>query len=92
MIDVPKLLYEICEDESVYKEDIDLIESGLLDSLAFIELFSRLEDLGIEIQPTRIDRSCLRTVKGIEQLMIVEERKININDSLRIYMYPIKFF
>ena len=31
MIDVPKLLYEICEDESVYKEDIDLIESGLLD-------------------------------------------------------------
>lgn len=74
MIDVPKLLYEICEDESVYKKDIDLIESGLLDSLAFIELFSRLEDLGIEIQPTRIDRSCLRTVKGIEQL---------INDSLR---------
>lgn len=74
MIDVPKLLYEICEDESVYKEDIDLIESGLLDSLAFIELFSKLEDLGIEIQPTRIDRSCLRTVKGIEQL---------INDSLR---------
>ena len=27
MIDVPKLLYEICEDESVYKEDIDLIDS-----------------------------------------------------------------
>ena len=28
-IDIPKLLYEICEDESVYEEDIDLIESGL---------------------------------------------------------------
>ncbi len=68
-IDIPKLLYEICEDEGVYEKDIDLIESGLLDSYAFIELFSRLEDYGINIQPTRIDRSQLRTVKGIEKLI-----------------------
>ena len=68
-IDIPKLLYEICEDEGVYKEDIDLVESGLLDSYAFIELFSKLEDFGIVIQPTRIDRSQLRTVKGIEKLV-----------------------
>lgn len=68
-IDIPKLLYEICEDESVYETDIDLIESGLLDSYAFIELFSKLEDYGISIQPTRIDRSKLRTVKGIEELI-----------------------
>ena len=68
-IDIAKLLYEICEDESVFEKDIDLIESGLLDSYAFIELFSRLEDYGINIQPTRIDRTQLRTVKGIEQLV-----------------------
>ena len=68
-INIPKLLYEICENEGVYEKDIDLIESGLLDSYAFIELFSRLEDYGINIQPTRIDRSQLRTVKGIEQLI-----------------------
>lgn len=68
-IDIPKLLYEICEDEGVYEKDIDLIESGLLDSYAFIELFSRLDDYGIDIQPTRIDRSQLRTVKGIEKLV-----------------------
>ncbi len=68
-IDIPKLLYEICEDESVYEENIDLIESGLLDSYAFIELFSKLEDYGINIQPTRIDRSKLKTVKGIEELI-----------------------
>ncbi len=68
-IDVPKLLYEICEDDGVYEQNIDLIESGLLDSYAFIELFSRLEDYGINIQPTRIDRTQLRTVKGIEQLV-----------------------
>ena len=69
MIDVEKLIYEICEDEKVYEPNIDLIESGLLDSYAFIELFSRLEDLGINIQPTRIDRSKLRTIKGIEELI-----------------------
>ena len=68
-INIPKLLYEICENEGVYEKDIDLIESGLLDSYAFIELFSRLEDYGINIQPTRIDRSQLRTVKGIEKLV-----------------------
>ena len=74
-IDVKKLLCEICEDERVYEKDIDLIESGLLDSYAFIELFSRLEDLGINIQPTRIDRSKLKTVKGIEELIDEYEKK-----------------
>ena len=49
-INVSDLLYEICEDESVYNPDFDLIESGLLDSYAFIELFSRLEDQGIILQ------------------------------------------
>ena len=77
-IDVPKLLYEICEDDAVFDENIDLVESGLLDSFAFIELFSKLEDYGIIIQPTRIDRSLLRTVSGIEQ-MIEEylEKEVN---------------
>lgn len=69
MIDVKELLYEICEDKKVFEDDVDLIDSGLLDSYAFIELFSRLEDQGIEIQPTRIDRNRLRTIKGIESLI-----------------------
>lgn len=69
MIDVEKLLYEICEDKKVYEKGIDLVESELLDSYAFIELFSRLEDLGICLQPTRIDRNKLRTVDGIKELI-----------------------
>ena len=69
MINVAELLYEICEDENVYKEDYDLIENEVLDSFAFIELFSRLEDYGIEIQPTRIDRNLLRTPKSIGELI-----------------------
>lgn len=69
MIDVPKLLYEICEDENVFNPEFDLIENDVLDSFAFIELFVRLEDFGIEIQPTRIDRNLLRTPKSIEELI-----------------------
>jgi len=69
MIDVPKLLYEIFEDENVYNPEFDLIDSGLMDSLAFVELFTKLEDYGILIQPTRIDRNKLRTPKGIEELI-----------------------
>ncbi len=68
-INIPDLLYELCEDEAVYEKDIDLVESGILDSYVFIELFSRLEDYGIVIQPTRIDRSKLKTIKGIESLV-----------------------
>ena len=73
MIDVKKILFEICDDELVYTDNIDLIDTGLLDSAAFIELFSKLEDLGIYLQPTRIDRNKLRTAKGIEEL--IEEYK-----------------
>lgn len=74
-IDIKKILYEICEDDAVYEENIDLVESGLLDSYAFIELFSKLEDYGIILQPTRIDRSKLRSVRGIETL--IEEYLLN---------------
>lgn len=69
MIDVKELLYEICEDERVFEDDIDLSESGLLDSYATIELLSRFEEEGIEIQLTRIDRNLLHTAKGIEKLI-----------------------
>ena len=63
------MLFEICEDERVFEKDIDLIESGILDSLAFIELFDCLEDNGIDLQPTQISREALRTPEAIEQLI-----------------------
>ena len=68
-INICDLLYEICEDKHVYDMDYDLIESGLLDSCAFIELFSKLEDLGVLIIPTRIDRSKLKTPRLLEELI-----------------------
>ena len=77
MIDVYKILFEVCENECVYDPNFDLIESGILDSLAFIELFAKLEDLGIEIQPTRIDRNRLRTPGEIEKLVREYEEKLS---------------
>lgn len=69
MINVYDILYSICEDKHVYDKDFDLIDSGLLDSFAFIEFFSILEDNGIVIHPTRIDRKKLRTSRLIEELV-----------------------
>ena len=68
-IDVRRILFDLCEDDAVFSEDIDLIESGLLDSLLLIELIEELEDRGVMIPLTRIDRSLLHSVKGIEQLI-----------------------
>ena len=69
MIDIPKILYEICGDEAVLDPDCELIESGLLDSLALIELVSRLEDEGVTLHLTRIDRSLLNTPRSIAELV-----------------------
>ena len=35
-------------------KDINLKEEGLMDSLAFVELLVRLEELGIEVAPTEV--------------------------------------
>ena len=51
-----EMLEEICEDE-VVKEDLDinLKEEGLMDSLAFVEMLVRIEEIfGISIAPTEV--------------------------------------
>ncbi len=68
-LNVRELLYEICEDKRVYEPGVNLAECGLMDSYAMIELFSILEEEGIALQPTRIDRKLLQTVEGIEELI-----------------------
>lgn len=69
MTDVKEILFEICGDKAVFDDDFDLIENDILDSLAVIDLFSALEDKGIEIQMTQIDRSRLRTPASIQALV-----------------------
>ena len=68
MRSITEILYEICEDEAVLDPDCELIESGILDSLAFIELFSALEDEGILLQPTRIG---IRIKKTFPQAKVI---------------------
>lgn len=69
MTDVRKILYEICENEDVFSDDTDLIESGILDSYGMMALLSALEDEGIEINIARTDRNLFRSVSRIEKLI-----------------------
>lgn len=66
MIDrVLNILNNICDSSGTILADTELLDSGLLDSLAMIEFFNELEDIGMEIQPTKISREQLRTAKSI---------------------------
>ena len=50
--------------------DIDLFENEILDSLAFIELITALEEeFNIEIQPTQINPNTWRSVTKITELV-----------------------
>jgi len=62
------LLAEVCGSEEVLQPGVDLLDSGALDSLAFIELLDGLADMGYEIAPTQVDRNAFRTVEGIAAL------------------------
>ena len=69
------ILAEGCEEEEGKTDlDLELVESGLLDSLAFAELLARLEDeLGIVIAPSEIQRTDMDTPAKI--LALAESRK-----------------
>lgn len=66
--EISKILYEVCGDDSVFDPECELLDSGLLDSFAMIELLSILEDNGITIHPTRTDRSRFKTPRSISEL------------------------
>lgn len=68
-------IIEIIENLTGYKNleenrDIDLLENEILDSLAFIELITTLEEeFNIEIQPTQVEPNTWRNVKKISDLV-----------------------
>lgn len=76
MINVNKLLEEICNDDRVNDDDFDLIESGVLDSYAMIELFTYLEDNDIELYPTQIKMNDLRTPGSIKNIIDEKFKKV----------------
>ena len=66
---IRNLLVRVCGTEEALDESIDLIDSGILDSLAFIELLTELDFEGISIQPTQVDRNRFRNVNSIIELV-----------------------
>lgn len=68
-------IIEIIENLTGYKKlkenrDIDLLENEILDSLAFIELITTLEEeFDIEIQTTQVEPNTWRNIKKISDLV-----------------------
>ena len=51
-----EMLEEICEDEVVREDlDVNLKEEGLMDSLAFVEMLVRIEEIFGEVTYEEID-------------------------------------
>ncbi|OUP49597.1 D-alanine--poly(phosphoribitol) ligase subunit DltC [Lachnoclostridium sp. An181] len=73
--EILELLAEICDDDLVMEdENTELLESGLLDSLAFAELLAELEErFGIVIAPSEIERSDVDTPAKV--IALVETRR-----------------
>ena len=66
---IRNLLVRVCGTEEALDESIDLSDSGILDSLAFIELLTELDFEGISIQPTQVDRNRFRNINSIIELV-----------------------
>jgi len=69
---VLEILEELCgTDEVRENRDIDLFETGLLNSLGVIELLLQLKDkMGIVIQPTEITREDIETPNKIINYLV----------------------
>lgn len=57
--------------------DSDLIESGLIDSLALVDMIFRLEqEFSVSIRLDEISIDSFRTVRGIGQLLVALEAEV----------------
>lgn len=65
------ILEDICEDDIVREElDINLFESGLMDSLGLVELLVQIEEnYNIIISPSEIERDDIETPNKIISLI-----------------------
>ena len=69
------MLEEICEDEVVREDlDINMKEGGLMDSLAFVEMLVKIEELfGLSIAPTEVTYEEIDTPNKV--IAYIENRK-----------------
>ena len=70
---VSKLIRDVLHIE-VETVDADLIETGVLDSLALVDLIFHIEqELGISIRLDEVSVEYLRTVRGIAELLTTSD-------------------
>ncbi len=57
------LIYEVCDDDIIYKKkDVNMFDTGLLESMDFIELLMNIEEeCDIEIAPEDIKKDEMAT-------------------------------
>ncbi|MBE5916729.1 MAG: D-alanine--poly(phosphoribitol) ligase subunit 2 [Pseudobutyrivibrio ruminis] len=57
------LIYEVCDDKIIYdKRDVNMFDTGLLESMDFIELLMNIEEeFDMEIQPEEIKKDEMAT-------------------------------
>ena len=72
---VLEMLEEICEDEVVREDlDINMKEEGLMDSLAFVEMLVKIEEIfGLSIAPTELTYEEIDTPNKV--ISYIENRK-----------------
>ena len=72
---VLEMLEEICEDEVVREDwDINMKEEGLMDSLAFVEMLVKIEEIfGLSIAPTEVTYEEIDTPNKV--ISYIENRK-----------------
>ena len=72
---VLEMLEEICEDEVVREDlDINMKEEGLMDSLAFVEMLVKIEEMfGLSIAPTEVTYEEIDTPNKV--ISYIENRK-----------------
>lgn len=69
------MLEEICEDDVVREDlDINMKEEGLMDSLVFVEMLVRIEEIfGLSIAPTEVTYEEIDTPNKV--ILYIENRK-----------------
>ena len=72
---VLEMLEEICEDEVVREDlDINMKEEGLMDSLAFVDMLVKIEEIfGLSIAPTEVTYEEIDTPNKV--IAYIENRK-----------------
>ena len=72
---VLEMLEEICEDEVVREDlDINMKKEGLMDSLAFVEMLVKIEEIfGLTIAPTEVTYEEIDTPNKV--ISYIENRK-----------------